>query len=223
MCEYLCSWSFHAVHDGPLWRHTLAMERKWDISLVGPQRGGERKIMGSHQSWLIAPAASPLSCILTTAPGEVALPQKTQRESLKKEWGEDHGSAPLSLHQCSTWLSEPNSPAKLEFRPCPVRCFGGGQGSGFLPAFPWLLKEMVQTETSAISLLWYLEACLIHFSERDGVRREHWSLWNKKQQRPLEARDWTQLRTQKSIDGHLHFARARSEPAECLGHLLGII
>lgn len=43
--------------------------------------------MRSHQLWLVALAASPSSCILTTAPGEVALPQKTQRESLKKEWG----------------------------------------------------------------------------------------------------------------------------------------
>lgn len=78
-------------------------------------------------------------------------------------------------------------------------------------------------KTSAISLLWCLKACLVHFAERDRVRNEHWTLWNMKQQRPLEARDWTQSRTQRCRGGHLHFARAWSEPAECLGHLLRIV
>lgn len=112
---------------------------------------------------------------------------------------------------------------ELEFTPCPLRCIGGGQDSRSLPAFPWLVKEVARTETSAVSLLWCLKACLVHFSERDRVRREHWPLWNNKQQRLLEARDWTQSQAQRCSDGHLHFARARSEPAECLRHLLCVV
>lgn len=56
------------------------------------------------------------------------------------------------------------------------------------------------------------------------MRRERWTLWNEEQQRPLGVRDWTQSRAWRGCsDGHLHFARAWSEPPECLGHLLGIV
>lgn len=59
---------------------------------------------------------------------------------------------------------------------------------------------------------------------RVRVGREHRTLWNEEQQRPLGARDGTQLLAPREcLDGHLHFARARSEPAECLGHLLCIV
>lgn len=92
---YLCSWSFHAVHGGALWRHTLATERKEAVvSLVDPpgpssrvgEAGKERSCTTtshSHYQPQLLPAACPSSRIPTIAPGKVVLPQKTRRQSLE--------------------------------------------------------------------------------------------------------------------------------------------
>lgn len=70
------------------------------------------------------------------------------------------------------------------------REFGGGQGSGTLPNFPRLLKEVAGSETKALPPLW----CRVNFSVRDRVEgREFGTLRNKEQQRPLGARDGTQF------------------------------
>lgn len=70
------------------------------------------------------------------------------------------------------------------------REFGGGQDSGTLPNFPWLLKEVAGSETKALPPLW----CPVNFSVRDRVEgRELGTLRNKEQQRPLGARDGTQF------------------------------
>lgn len=161
----------------------LLWKEKGGVSLVDPRRDGERKIMRSHQPWLAAPAARALSCGLTTGPGEVALPQKSQGESLEKEW-RDHGSAsacnsPSTSPQLRSWNSDPALLVTLGRSGLRIpACF-------FLASF----KKWLARKPSAISLLWCLKSCLVHFSETDRVRRKHWTLWNKKQQRPLKARD----------------------------------
>lgn len=154
-----------------------------------------------------APLASPSSCIPTAAPGEVVLLQKPRRQSLEKSWRGGHGLEPLTLRQSLAWLLEPTSLIVLQRR-ClrgwnsdhafldaqggywDEREFGGGQGSGTLPNFPRLLKEVAGSETKALPPLW----CRVNFSVRDRVEgREFGTLRNKEQQRPLGARDGTQF------------------------------
>lgn len=134
-----------------------------------------------------------------------------------------------------SWLSASNSPPvlNLTLRAKLLRSWN------LDPALLGAL-EKVRAQDPCLLFLGFLKKCLAQklapfhyggvsrpawfiFSARDRMRREHWVLWNKQQQRPLEAGDWTQSRAQRCSDCHLHFARARSEPAECLGHLLRVV